>query len=170
MTTDYYHRDNFCVNCGVPQSDKTCGHNVSSSVWYCSMRCFNPPTSKAPLMLIRGLPGSGKSTLARSYSFHQRWPIHLEADMFHMKKGKYVYVPALAAEAHLWCVNTTRIMLNNGHRVVVSNTFVTLDEIAPYLNLGFDLDIVVMKGSFGSTHNVPDEVIDHMRKRWQELP
>ncbi len=162
-----------CNNCGVPQGPHSVGHSsqvTGTHTWWCSPRCFYGLAHTAPLLLIRGLPGSGKSTLARSNSVKARWPVHLEADMAHMEHGKYNYVPEHAAWAHRWCLATTKYFLHSGHRVVVSNTFVTLESIQPYKELGFDVAIEEMKQVWGSTHNVPDSVIDHMRSRWQELP
>ncbi len=162
-----------CENCGVEQSDKICGHSDASTgrhIWLCSRLCYYGLPYTAPLLLIRGLPGSGKSTLARSVSVKARWPIHLEADMAHMERGEYIYKPEQAAAAHRWCLETTKYFLHSGHQVVVSNTFVTLEEIRPYMELGFDVAVEEMKLVWGSIHNVPDEVMDNMRKRWQALP
>jgi len=125
---------------------------------------------KAPLLLIRGLPGSGKSTLAKELLHSGLYDIHLEADMYHVRMGRYTFNRDVVNTAHCWCLETTRVMLNIGRRVVVSNTFVTLDEIAPYMYLGFDVSIEKATGDWKSVHDVPEETMDHMRKRWQELP
>jgi predicted kinase len=137
------------------------------------MWCLEAPSEdvrQAQLLLIRGLPGAGKSTMAKSLLERGYFDMHLEADMFHMERGRYVYRTTSALAAHSWCANTTRVMLNNGKRVVVTNTFVLLEELRPYMELGFPFHIVEAKGPFESIHSVPPDVIDHMRKRWQELP
>ena len=167
----------FCQVCGVEKTDQSpVGHNDDSTgqrMWWCSQWCMEKPKcvlASMPLLLIRGLPGAGKSTMAKSVVQRGYFDIHLEADMFHMNRGRYNYKVGSAREAHLWCLNTTRVMLNNGKRVVVSNTFITLDELRPYLELGFDVAVEKAPGAWASTHDVPIEIIDHMRKRWQELP
>jgi len=124
---------------------------------------------KAPLLLIRGLPGSGKTTAALALLHCGQYDMHLEADMYHMKLGEYVYDTAKASAAHRWCLETTRVMLHIGKRVVVSNTFVTLEDMQPYRDLGFVTAFHEAKGAWPSTHNVPEVIMDHMRKRWQEL-
>lgn len=122
------------------------------------------------LTIIRGLPGSGKSTLARSMGIR-----HYEADMYHTAPdGTYNYDPTRAAEAHGWCQYLTRESLEAGEDVVVSNTFTTYPEIAPYLNMaeatGATVEIIVCRGNYGTIHGVPQEVIEAMRARWVELP
>lgn len=165
----------FCDVCGVEKSDKGAGHNDSHTgtrKWWCSEWCLERPSvevQQAKLLLIRGLPGSGKSSMARSVFQRGYFDVHLEADMFHMERGKYVYKPGYALAAHSWCLSNARVYLNNDKRVVVSNTFVLLEQLRPYMELGFPFYIVEARGSFGSTHNVPDEVMDHMRKRWQPI-
>jgi uridine kinase len=73
------------------------------------------------LVLIRGLPGSGKTTYAKNY-FNGH--IHLEADMYFIESdGFYNWTAERLGKAHSWCFETTKIMLNNGYDVVVSNTF-----------------------------------------------
>lgn len=167
----------FCEVCGVEKNDKSpAGLSASSlgiRVWYCSAWCLEVPpeeVQKAQLLLIRGLPGSGKSTMAKSVMERGYFDQHLEADMYHIERGKYVYRPTNVVNAHAWCLRTAFVMLHNTRRVVVANTFVTLEELRPYMELGFPFHIVEAKGSFGSTHDVPEEVMGRMRKRWQELP
>lgn len=57
------------------------------------------------LMLIRGLPGSAKSTLAKSFVIYQYQ--HIEADMYFMKNGEYVFDVNVLHRAHKWCQETT---------------------------------------------------------------
>src|SRR5690606_5521633 len=92
------------------------------------------------LILIRGLPGSGKSTLARNlleryttfvWSFR-----HFEADQYFIAAdGVYNFNPKLLKNAHTWCQCSTSYWLRNGATVIVSNTFTTLKEMQPYLDM-----------------------------------
>lgn len=118
------------------------------------------------LILIRGLPGSGKSTMAKTeYPDH----IHREADQYFVDKyGNYNFDATKLHVAHKKCINSTRAYLKSGYDVVVSNTFTTWEEMKPYLRLGFPTTIVIATGDYKSVHNVPDEVIQLMRDRWED--
>lgn len=124
----------------------------------------------ASLTLIRGLPGSGKTTLAKKI----KTSIHLEADMYMMQKGKYVFDRAKLGAAHTWCQDTTFIYLSNGYDVVVSNTFTKLKELVPYIEIaeqiGCDLIVYRLNNNYGSIHNIPEETIERMRQRFQAYP
>jgi hypothetical protein len=54
----------------------------------------------------------------------------------------------------------------------VSNTFTTLKELQPYLDMANDYDVPVevihCTGEFENEHDVPDEVIEKMAIRWQK--
>lgn len=120
----------------------------------------------AKLTLIRGLPGSGKTTLAK-----QMYPsLHVEADMFFQRDGKYQYNAARIRDAHIWCQSVTRFALGYGADVVVSNTFTTLKEIEPYLKMtNQTLEVIKCVGEFGSVHDVPEETLAKMKARWQDF-
>lgn len=94
--------------------------------------------------------------------------------MFHMDRGVYKFDGERVHLAHNWCFETTKVFLNNGMSVYVSNTFTRIKEMQRYLELARELDIplqvVKMVGSFGSVHNVPDSVIEAMHKRWEDYP
>lgn len=120
------------------------------------------------LTLIRGLPGSGKSTLAKTLE-----GIHLEADMYFVNpQGKYLYRPEAIGEAHQWCQNQTEYWLQQGKNVIVSNTFVKLWEMSAYKALAkkyqAKLNIIVCGGSYENIHGVGEDIIERMRKEWQE--
>lgn len=125
------------------------------------------------LILVRGLPGSGKSTYANSFKLINT--INLEADMFFIdEKGKYVFKGELIKYAHEWCINTARIFMNNGHNVLVSNTFTTLKEMKPYIEhaqkLRVDIKVYRMINEYKSIHDVPEEVIEKMKARFEDYP
>lgn len=119
------------------------------------------------LVLIRGLPGSGKTTLAKN-----RFPqyTHLETDQFFTdNKGNYKFVLEKASIAHAWCLQQTLESLESGKNTVVSNTFITKQEIQPYLDLGYPVRIIEAKGRYQSVHPVPAEVITLMRNNYQQI-
>lgn len=123
------------------------------------------------LILIRGIPGSGKSTYARQYFSDC---IHLEADMyFSAPNGEYIYDPSKIKQAHAWCQESTKIFLNNGKDVVVSNTFTTSKELDFYINYATEHNIPYavfrMTKNYGSIHNVPSEAIDRMTARFEGI-
>ena len=125
----------------------------------------------ATLTLIRGLPGSGKSTLAQAVcnGVEAGISIHYEADMFFEDEdGRYTFDGQQIGEAHEWCQESTRQSLANGLNVVVSNTFTTLREMQPYLDMKYDkLQIIECKGNFGSIHDVPAAAVERMKARWE---
>jgi predicted kinase len=118
------------------------------------------------ILLIRGFPGSGKSTKAKAIDGYK----HLEADQYLEVDGEYVYDASKVKLAHDWCVAAARQYLEQGHNVVVSNTFVKLWEMKRYIDLGYPFRIMEMKNSFQNIHGVPKEKIDLMANGWQEIP
>jgi energy-coupling factor transporter ATP-binding protein EcfA2 len=83
------------------------------------------------LYLIRGLPGSGKSTYAKSLNC-----FHVEADMFHIKNGKYQFHRTNLSSAHKWTLAMVAPALINGAcDIAVSNTFVRKEQMQSYIDL-----------------------------------
>jgi predicted kinase len=125
------------------------------------------------LVLIRSVPGGGKSTLARNKYVTQGFA-HFEADMYFMRGGEYQFNPSLLGQAHFWCQKMTEDNLKAGRSVVVSNTFTTHREIAPYVkmakDMGIEVKIIHAQGNFKNVHNVPEEALTRMRNRWQPYP
>lgn len=122
------------------------------------------------LIIIRGLPGSGKSTLAKRLRSLEI-PDHWEADMFFVRDGKYEFNAMNIGEAHEWCQEQTRNSLLSGRSTIVSNTFTTKREIEPYLEIaketGATVSVILCQNNYGSIHNVPEETMKRMKKRFE---
>ena len=126
-------------------------------------------TPEAPrLVLIRGLPGSGKSTTAKVLALIGYE--HYEADMFFVRDGRYVYDASRIRDAHAWCQHMTRQALAQEGRVVVSNTFTRLNELAPYLDMSDSIRVIEAQGNWKNVHDVPPQAIARMAQRWEVLP
>lgn len=123
------------------------------------------------LFLMRGLPGSGKSTLAKAMLQRGEVDCHFEADMW--VNYSLPYGDRRIPQAHENCMRLTHIALSNGKRVVVSNTFSRLWELQPYLDmaakLGIEPVVMVATGSFKNVHGVPQEKVQAMRDKWEDL-
>lgn len=128
------------------------------------------------LYILRGLPGSGKSILA-SELLQLPDSAHVEADMFFMQNGKYVFDTTYLSAAHTWCKDQCKMFMREERRnIIVSNTFTQGWEFEPYEDMAtyYDYKVVflVVENRHGnhSSHNVPQETLDKMRKRfWIKL-
>ena len=123
------------------------------------------------LTLIRGLPGSAKSTLAKELLYcNPMTTVHFEADFWFMKDCVYTFEAKDLWRAHAMCQNQTRYHLSNEKNVIVANTFTTLEEMQPYLDMKYDsIEIIKCVNDFGSIHNVPDHAIERMKERWEDI-
>lgn len=127
------------------------------------------------LILLRGLPGAGKTSLAKTLGGR-----YFEADMYfeHPIRG-YEFDPFKLKDAHQWCREAVDAAMSNCYhnakedvRLVVSNTFTTDSEMSPYIEMaqvyGFRLITLIVENRHGnkSVHDVPEETMDKMRKRF----
>lgn len=121
------------------------------------------------LILIRGLPGSGKSTLADLFF----GVAVCEADQyFYDEHGVYNFDSSKLGEAHSACQANVIKNLSLGFSCVVSNTSTTEKEVKVYQDIAdnykADFISLIVENRHGnkSIHNVPDEVLINMRKRF----
>jgi len=121
----------------------------------------------AKLTIVRGLPGSGKSTLAKSMGVE-----HVEADMYHIEDGIYKFDPSKIKDSHQWCFDCVCSFLSIGQNTVVSNTFTQKWEMQRYIDYceknNHEYEIIVCRGEFQNIHGVPTDVLESMKKRWEE--
>jgi NEDD4-binding protein 2 len=133
---------------------------------------------KPTLFIVRGIPGSGKSTFANHV-----WNEYAicEADkFFYDKDGNYNFDVSRLREAHEWCRKEveTRMQDNKANpqfypEIVVSNTSTQEWEMRAYFDLaeryGYQVVSLIVENRHGgkNTHNVPDEVLENMRKRFE---
>ena len=124
------------------------------------------------LEIVRGLPGAGKSTHARN---NKNDSFVVETDQFFIIDQEYKWDYRFIGVAHNWCLAKVVMLLRHERNVIVANTFITVKEMASYIDLQTyfpDLEIVITElyTMHGSIHNVPAASIDKMAKRWENVP
>jgi predicted ABC-type ATPase len=127
------------------------------------------------LWIIRGLPGSGKSTLARDLCEELHTEYWYEADMYFMQNGSYTFSPAQIGDAHDWCQKSVANAMHlRAPNIIVSNTFSQRWEIEPYRNMavhsGYNINVIVCRGTYGSIHSVSEKAMTRMKARWEDWP
>lgn len=122
------------------------------------------------LVIIRGTPGSGKTTLAFE-KFVRKGFYLIEADQYFYEGNYYKFDPKKLYQAHKWCQKRVEDHIKCDCNVVVSNTFTTKKELRPYFTIakkyGIIPTVLLCQDNFGSIHNVPEETMEKMRKRFQ---
>lgn len=124
------------------------------------------------LYLIRGIPGSGKSSLAHILLANQVVDDYIEADEYFVNDGVYTFNPYKLKDAHAWCQDRTRVILGRGYNLAVSNTSTTEQEVETYRKIAEEckarfVSLIVENRHGGKNiHNVPEEKIQQMKKRF----
>ena len=121
------------------------------------------------LYIVRGLPGSGKSSLAKKVTEL----VYSADDFFTNKKGEYNFNAKLLGKAHEWCWGKVRDAMFIGvEAVAVANTFTQAWEAEKYYQIaeeyGYSVFVIECQNDFGNVHDVPQESIDAMKKRWEK--
>lgn len=135
------------------------------------------------LYLLRGIPGSGKSTLAKQLC-SGAGSQYFEADQYFIDdEGNYNFDATKLRNAHEWCRNEVEYSMQFGYRgnpvdlplaiIAVSNTFTQEWEMKPYYELaekhGYRVYSIIVENRHGGVneHDVPEEVLDKMEKRFE---
>lgn len=120
--------------------------------------------------VVRGCPGSGKSTFARK---HFQCCI-LENDQFQIIDGKYCWSAEGTKAAMSLCRRIAEEILRNGSDVCICNTFTKKRFVEGYRQLaehyGAEFEVIRMTGEFKNTHNVPQFILDNMKKSFEDWP
>ena len=121
------------------------------------------------LYIVRGLPGSGKSSLAKKLTEL----VYSADDFFTNKKGEYNFNAKLLGKAHEWGWGKVRdAMFLGANAVAVANTFTQAWEAEKYYQIaeeyGYSVFVIECQNDFGNVHDVPQESIDAMKKRWEK--
>jgi len=121
------------------------------------------------LYLLRGLPGAGKSTIGQNLK-----TVNFEADQYFMKDGQYKFDPTKLRDAHEWCQNKVKNCMVEGIKdISVSNTFTQEWEMQAYIDMasayGYTVFSIVVENRHGgkNIHNVPTEVLEKMKNRFE---
>lgn len=92
------------------------------------------------VLILSGAPGSGKSTIAKKMVADRPGRVGVcSADDYFMTDGKYVYDSVKIADAHAFCLRSFVSCLHDPDpydMVVVDNTNIDVQDIAPYYALG----------------------------------
>lgn len=134
------------------------------------------------LTIIRGLPGSGKTSLAKKIKGNDLSIYHTEAEKF-FTNARGVFdkeasmKPILIRKALRGCFWEAMAYLEYGFNVIVSNNFIRLRELKPYLDNAKRMRILVevidlpldpvLKKERKSQHNISFDKILKMAERWQ---
>nr|QBK85450.1 MAG: AAA domain protein [Marseillevirus LCMAC101] len=132
----------------------------------------NPAPQKAlpNLLLVGGPSGSGKTTIA---NWHKQYGFNpAAADDFFYKNGVYKFDKTKLSDAHKGCFSRTKTLLLRGYWMVVHNTFITLKELEPYLELEDIATITIysVKSRYTSDKEIPQYVLDRQISNYEPHP
>lgn len=126
------------------------------------------------VIIMSGVSGSGKSTYVK-HNF--KGSTVCSADDFFMRNGKYSFDPNKLDEAHGFCLRKyARALALDEQRIVVDNTNLTAEEIAPYYAMarayGYEVELVTLwvhaKTAERNVHGVPAKSLERMVSKLQD--
>jgi NEDD4-binding protein 2 len=124
--------------------------------------------------IMSGVSGSGKST----YIKHNFKGVSVcSADDFFMRNGKYSFQADKLDEAHGFCLRKyAGALMRDEQRVVVDNTNLSAEEIAPYYAMarayGYEVELITLyvdaKTAERNLHGVPKKSLERMVSKLQD--
>lgn len=132
---------------------------------------YSQITKNNMLIIVRGHPGSAKSTLGKSLTnFNFK---HFENDAFFTQNDVYTFDIKHHQTAKDKCYTDTKEALKNGNNVVVTNTFTTLEEMKPFIELAKKNNskymVIEMYFNYNNIHNVPESVIQDKKDKFESF-
>jgi predicted kinase len=127
---------------------------------------------KPTLYLIRGVSGAGKSTFAKQLFNSGLVADVYEADQWFVNNNNNTFDVTKLWLAHKACQQWTKIALDQNLSIAVSNTSTTEKEVQVYQDIAtaaganFVSLVVENRNNTTNVHNVPEETIEKMRKRF----
>ena len=127
------------------------------------------------ITLVRGASGAGKTTFADFMLNRDGEKTVLSTDMYFEKPdGSYDFDFTKLQEAHSWCQEEVKqAMIRGDVDIVVANTFTREWEMRHYIELArrfnYQLFSIIVENRHGSenVHNVPDEVVEKQKSRFE---
>lgn len=129
------------------------------------------------MVIMRGPSGSGKSTYTGK---HFPNAVVCSADHYFERSGPYNFDRNKLGAAHGYCKGKAETYLKKGAPlVVVDNTNTQLREMKPYVQLaekyGYDVEFVRLEtpveiAAGRNTHGVPEEAVQRMAARMEDVP
>lgn len=123
------------------------------------------------LYIFRGLPGSGKSTHA-----HRVASLVVEPDMFRYNASMQYKFNA-DKNSEVFDKATDLLVYAMRHlrmpAIALTATFTKVERLRRFIKLGkkygYSVIVVECYGDYGNIHNVPEDVIDRMRKEFEPI-
>lgn len=135
-----------------------------------NMRLSSGVIKDKVLFIIRGLPGSGKSTLGHILAPEECY----SADDYFDRFCNGHFIPSRLSSAHGWCKAVIEDAMEAGvSKVAVANTFTQGWEMKYYEVLaetfGYRVFHLIVENRHNGTsvHNVPQDTVEKMRKRFE---
>lgn len=125
------------------------------------------------MILMQGPSGSGKSSVAKRLSVVHNAVICSTDDYFFADDGNYVFDPTKLGENHTMNLERACYFMAAGVDVIIDNTNLANWEIRPYVEaankFGYEIEIVRCNGNFQNIHGVPQDRVELMRTRMEDL-
>lgn len=123
------------------------------------------------LFIVRGPPGSGKTTYGKHILAQQPGTKHIEEDQFFTDaKGNYSFDKTRVSEAREWCLMAVKKALGSGNNAMISNDFITRQEMVPFIALGYRTQIVEMSMDLPNTHGLSARAVQAKREAFEPHP